>query len=284
MVHAYHMPVPRAPGILGPHPAGPQAHLAAAPYQAGGGGHAPGGFAPGGYALGGYAPLPAPASFGYAPPPAPAQPGGYPLPPAPSDPALLAALHSAPSPSNYGGGGDWYMDTGATAHMTLHPVKNLVSVRRLARDNPPTVEFDGIGFSVKDACTRMVPPSAADSALHDGVSDADSVQPPAWPLLAPARLLPAPPGAASARPLVEGPSDVAPAAGPSTAAPSRMAPLLWPPPRAPPPRPRLHAPRRGPAWPRVALRLLPRRTRLAPPRLALPPRPAPPLRPAPVPL
>ncbi|XP_073362808.1 uncharacterized protein [Aegilops tauschii subsp. strangulata] len=35
-------------------------------------------------------------------------------------------------------------------------VKNLVSVRRLARDNPLTVEFDGLGFSVKDARTRMV--------------------------------------------------------------------------------------------------------------------------------
>nr|XP_020168460.1 uncharacterized protein LOC109753949 [Aegilops tauschii subsp. strangulata] len=159
------MPVPRAPGILGPHPVGPQAHLAAAPYQAGGGGHAPGGYAPGGYA-----PPLAPASFGYAPPPVPAQ-----LPPAPWDPALLAALHSAPSPSNYGGGGDWYMDTGATAHMASHPgnlassfpvttsnpitfgdVKNLVSVRRLARDNPLTVEFDGLRFSVKDARTRIV--------------------------------------------------------------------------------------------------------------------------------
>ena len=35
-------------------------------------------------------------------------------------------------------------------------VKNLVSVRRLARDNPLTVEFDGVGFSVKDSRTQMV--------------------------------------------------------------------------------------------------------------------------------
>ena len=35
-------------------------------------------------------------------------------------------------------------------------VTNLVSVRRLARENPITVEFDDIGFSVKDAHTRMV--------------------------------------------------------------------------------------------------------------------------------
>ena len=35
-------------------------------------------------------------------------------------------------------------------------VKNLVSVRRLTRENPITVEFDAVGFSVKDARTRMV--------------------------------------------------------------------------------------------------------------------------------
>ena len=148
--------------------------------------------------LGGYgAPAQAPPYGGQLPPPAPA----------PWAPALLAALHSAPSPSNYGGGGDWYMDSGATAHMTAHPgnltsstpvhtptritvgngsslpithigstsfpststpitmsnvlvspdlVTNLVSVRRLTRENPLTVEFDGVGFSVKDARTRMI--------------------------------------------------------------------------------------------------------------------------------
>ena len=35
-------------------------------------------------------------------------------------------------------------------------VTNLVSVRRLARENPITVEFDDVGFFVKDARTRMV--------------------------------------------------------------------------------------------------------------------------------
>ena len=35
-------------------------------------------------------------------------------------------------------------------------VTSLVSVRRLIRENPLTVEFDGVGFSVKDARTRMV--------------------------------------------------------------------------------------------------------------------------------
>ncbi|KAM3273405.1 hypothetical protein ACQJBY_042964 [Aegilops geniculata] len=85
--------------------------------------------------------------------------GGFnpPQVPPPWDPSLLTVLHSTPSPSNYGGGGDWYMDLGATAHMKSHPVTNLVSVRRLARENPITVEFDDVGFSVKDARTRMVP-------------------------------------------------------------------------------------------------------------------------------
>ncbi|XP_073357811.1 uncharacterized protein [Aegilops tauschii subsp. strangulata] len=109
----------------------------------------------------GAVPPPAPAysaatapAFGAAP--TPAYGGFYPpqVPP-PWDPTLLAALHSAPSLSSYGGGGDWYMDSGATAHMTAHPVTNLVSVRRLARENPITVEFDDMGFSVKDARTRM---------------------------------------------------------------------------------------------------------------------------------
>ncbi|XP_073360059.1 uncharacterized protein [Aegilops tauschii subsp. strangulata] len=131
VVHAYSMPVPRAPApsILGPRPASHQALFTvrnAAPYS-------------------GYDTAPAPAYGGFLPPQVP------PL----WDPALLAALHSAPSPSSYGGGGDWYMDSGATAHMTTHPVTNLVFVRRLARDNPITVEFDDIGFSVKDARTRM---------------------------------------------------------------------------------------------------------------------------------
>nr|XP_040251900.1 verprolin-like [Aegilops tauschii subsp. strangulata] len=141
VVHAYSMPVPRAPapGILGPRPASHQALFIAqnaAPYS--------------GY---GVAPVPTPA---YGAAPAPAY-GGFlpPQVPPPWDPALLAALHSASSPSSYGGGGDWYMGLGATAHMTAHPVTNLVSVRRLARENPITVEFDNIGFSVKDARTRM---------------------------------------------------------------------------------------------------------------------------------
>ncbi|KAK1692863.1 hypothetical protein QYE76_009560 [Lolium multiflorum] len=36
----------------------------------------------------------------------------------PWDPALLTALQSAGA---YGGGGDWFMDTGASAHMAAHP-------------------------------------------------------------------------------------------------------------------------------------------------------------------
>nr|XP_020199766.1 MAPK-interacting and spindle-stabilizing protein-like [Aegilops tauschii subsp. strangulata] len=100
------MPVPRAPapGLLGPDPAGHQAFVGA-PYQPYGAPLAP-------PPLGGYgAPAQALPYGGQLPPPAPA----------PWDPALLAALHSAPLPSNYGGGGEWYMDSGATAHMIAHP-------------------------------------------------------------------------------------------------------------------------------------------------------------------
>ena len=44
------------------------------------------------------------------------------------------------------------------SHVLVSPdlVTNLVPVRRLTRENPLTVEFDGVGFSVKDARTRMV--------------------------------------------------------------------------------------------------------------------------------
>nr|XP_020173297.1 translation initiation factor IF-2-like [Aegilops tauschii subsp. strangulata] len=100
VVHAYSMPVPRAPapGILGARPPSHQAFYAA--------------------------PQPYAAPYGQQ-----QQPGGlllltappHPLPPAPWDPALLAALHTAPSPSSYTGGGDWYMDTGATTHMAAYP-------------------------------------------------------------------------------------------------------------------------------------------------------------------
>nr|XP_040258918.1 formin-2-like [Aegilops tauschii subsp. strangulata] len=106
----------------------------------------------------GYGALLVPPPLGGYDPPAPALPyGGLSPPPVPVpwDPALLAAQHSASLPSSPVGGGDWYMDSGATAHMTAHPVTNLVSVRRLTRENPLTVEFDGVGFSVKDARTRM---------------------------------------------------------------------------------------------------------------------------------
>nr|XP_040256741.1 COPII coat assembly protein SEC16-like [Aegilops tauschii subsp. strangulata] len=108
----------------------------------------------------GYGALLVPLPLGGYGPPVPAPPyGGLPPPPvpAPRDPTLLAAQHSAPSPSSSVGGGDWYMDSGATAHMAAHPdlVTNLVSVRLLTRENPLTVEFDGVGFSVKDARTQM---------------------------------------------------------------------------------------------------------------------------------
>ena len=82
-------------------------------------------------------------AFGAAP--APAYGGSYsPQVPPPWDPALLAALHSAPSPSSYGGGGDWYMDSGATAHMTAHP-GNLTSATRV---HTPTRITVGNGSSL----------------------------------------------------------------------------------------------------------------------------------------
>src|SRR3954469_10879260 len=37
-----------------------------------------------------------------------------------------------------------------------HHIRNLVSVKSLTRENPVTVEFDSLGFCVKDARTRMV--------------------------------------------------------------------------------------------------------------------------------
>ncbi|KAK1691847.1 hypothetical protein QYE76_008544 [Lolium multiflorum] len=61
---------------------------------------------------------PAPAGLPYAP-----AYGGM-MPQAPTahwDPALYTALQYAPSPGAYFGGGDWFMDTGASAHMASHP-------------------------------------------------------------------------------------------------------------------------------------------------------------------
>nr|XP_020170032.1 uncharacterized protein LOC109755549 [Aegilops tauschii subsp. strangulata] len=114
VVHTHTMPVPRAPGptLPVPRPSAHQAYYAAPqPY--------------GGYPLlqlsGAYGLPAAP------PPPLPA------LPPAPWDPVLLAALHTAPTPNNYTGGGDWYMDTGATAHMFAYP-DNLASFTPVTTD------------------------------------------------------------------------------------------------------------------------------------------------------
>ncbi|KAK1680213.1 hypothetical protein QYE76_041061 [Lolium multiflorum] len=78
------MPVPRTPysGIMGPRPATHQAFYAA--------------------------PQPAPA---YTAPPRSAS----------WDPALLTALQSVPTAGAYGGGGDWFMDIGASAPMAAHP-------------------------------------------------------------------------------------------------------------------------------------------------------------------
>ena len=61
-------------------------------------------------------------------------------------------------------------------------IKNLVSVRRLTRENPITVEFDSCGFSLKDARSRMV--------LHrcDSPDELYPVHPPSSPDAAPIAL------------------------------------------------------------------------------------------------
>ena len=69
--------------------------------------------------------------------------------PAPWDPALLAALHTAPMPNNYTGGSDWYMDTGATAHMFAHP-GNLASFptdRRIIVGDGSTLPITHVGHT-----------------------------------------------------------------------------------------------------------------------------------------
>jgi hypothetical protein len=125
-----------------------------------------------------------------------------------SAPNLYTALHGQPSSTaSYNGSGDWFLDTGASSHMTGNPgishtqpvppglahvivgngaslpvthtgafsvpttaaplqpnnvlvcpslIKNLVSVRALTRDNPVTVKFDALGFSIKDLRTGTI--------------------------------------------------------------------------------------------------------------------------------
>nr|XP_020176443.1 uncharacterized protein LOC109762042 [Aegilops tauschii subsp. strangulata] len=107
VVHAYSMPVPRAPvpGFFGARRASHQV-LHAAPQS-----YPPAPLYGPSAAYG----LPLAGGFAAPLPSAPA------LPPAPWDPALLADLHNAPMPQQHTGGGDWYMDTGATAHMAANP-------------------------------------------------------------------------------------------------------------------------------------------------------------------
>nr|XP_051202005.1 uncharacterized protein LOC127315567 [Lolium perenne] len=90
------------------------------------------------------------ALFAATPPYAPAYhtaPPPY-TPPQPAwDPALFAALQQAPTPGSYAGGGDWFMDTGASSHMTAHPgnlshyfptsTESRIIVGRPHQDGPP---------------------------------------------------------------------------------------------------------------------------------------------------
>ncbi|XP_044328198.1 transcription initiation factor TFIID subunit 4 [Triticum aestivum] len=161
-VHAYTMPVPRAHASTLPVPRPPahQAYYAALqPY--------------GGYPLpqlsGAYGLPAAP------PPPSPA------LPPAPWDPVLLSALHTAPTSNNYTGGGDWYIDTRATPHMFAHPV-NLASFTPVTTDRRIIVD-DGSTLPIThDARTRMV--------LHrcDSLDELYPVHPPSTSTTAPVAL------------------------------------------------------------------------------------------------
>uniref|UniRef100_A0ACD5V1F3 Uncharacterized protein n=1 Tax=Avena sativa TaxID=4498 RepID=A0ACD5V1F3_AVESA len=193
MVHAWAMPWrPHAPGsgILGPRPG--------APPFAGAATHHGAPSAPPYYG--------APYNYGTTVPyGAPATPAQQPNGPAWDQSALIQALNAmAPPSSAPQAGGGWYLDTGATSHMTsssgmlssARPVfssrivvgdgsslpvshtghahlptttnplalnsvlvcpnliKNLISVKALTRDNPINVEFDHLGFSVKDRQTR----------------------------------------------------------------------------------------------------------------------------------
>ncbi|KAJ9543556.1 hypothetical protein OSB04_023263 [Centaurea solstitialis] len=90
---------------------------------------------------------------------------------APTD--IQAAMHtlSVAPPDD-----QWYMDTGATSHMTVEKcivaqplstshlkkclacpklIKNLVSIRKFTIDNDVSIEFDPLGFTVKDLQTGM---------------------------------------------------------------------------------------------------------------------------------
>ena len=185
MVHAWPVPWrPHAPGsgILGPRPGAPSPFAGTVSHYHGNGSGAPGIYHN------------------------PAPPG----PPAPAwdQTALIQALNAMSvqqqqAPPN---GGEWYLDTGATAHMAsssgmiasprpsrssrivvgngsslavthtghhclpttsnslslnnvlISPnlIKNLVSVKKLTRDNPVNVEFDDLGFSVKERRTKTV--------------------------------------------------------------------------------------------------------------------------------
>eukprot|EP00267_Zea_mays_P038143 XP_008676400.1 uncharacterized protein LOC103652638 [Zea mays] len=52
---------------------------------------------------------------------------------------------------------DWYLDTGASSHMTpMMLIKNLISICQFTIDNNCSVEFDPYGCSVKDLLSRNV--------------------------------------------------------------------------------------------------------------------------------
>jgi hypothetical protein len=98
------VPCPPVPGLLGSRPPNHQAFFTATPPYAPAYNAAPPSYAPAyGYAL----------AYGGAPAYAPQQPAW--------DPALYATLQQAPAPGAYAGGGDWFLDSGASTHMAAHP-------------------------------------------------------------------------------------------------------------------------------------------------------------------
>nr|XP_020164966.1 actin cytoskeleton-regulatory complex protein PAN1-like [Aegilops tauschii subsp. strangulata] len=116
------MPVlrPPAPGLLGSRPpthwallAAPQPGPAASPFSFRGPPIATAPFGHGGPPV---APPPTPPTYG-----AYGASGGALAYSGAWDPALLAALQQTPSPATYSDGGDWFMDSSGTAHMSAHP-------------------------------------------------------------------------------------------------------------------------------------------------------------------
>nr|XP_020183135.1 vegetative cell wall protein gp1-like [Aegilops tauschii subsp. strangulata] len=165
--------------------------------------------------VGGFAALP--------PQPLPSAPA---LPPAPWDPALLAALHTAPTPQQYTGGGDWYMDAGATAHMAANP-GNLLTAHPIHTAARITVPSDVAALPApgdgRSRASLGPPPGFEGAPPRHGLSFSPagclrgctpSLLAPATPLASPAPTTPSASPAAVTPPASPAPSSVSPADSP----------------------------------------------------------------------